>query len=265
MNIAKILVVDDEKVVCTGCEKILSEAGYQVKTTLSAKKALDILKEEPFEIVITDLKMPEMSGMELIKIIKKEYPDITVIVITGYSTVETAVEAMKLGAFDYLPKPFTSDQVVLVTKKAVERRTLLAEAMRGRKEITKAQQIFESLPLGIIVVNRDKQIEDINSSFTKILGIDDQRDTLKLNVHIITVPLGGEEQWVGMLVDISKIERQREEIVKLKGELLEKSQEVINKQMRVAQEIAGLLGETTAETKTTLLKLIELAKKEEGL
>lgn len=297
MNPAKILVVDDEKVVCTGCEKILGEAGYQVKTTLSAKKALDILKEEPFEIVITDLKMPEMSGMELIKTIRKEYPDITVIVITGYFTVDTAVEAMKLGAFDYLSKPFTSDQVVLTTKKAVERRALLAETMRGRKEISKAQQIFESLPLGIIVVNKDKQIEDINSSFTKMLGIDDQRSTLKgkplsllqsewlteifelqepvdrkvcvpdrnLNVHIITVPLRGEEQWVGMLVDISKIEQQREEIVKLKGELLEKSQEVINKQMRVAQEIAGLLGETTAETKTTLLKLIELAKKEEGL
>ena len=68
-----------------------------------------------------------------------------------------------------------------------------------------------------------------------------------------------------MLVDISRIEQQREEIAKIKKELLEKSQEVINKQMRVAQEIAGLLGETTAETKTTLLKLIELAKKEEGM
>ena len=70
---------------------------------------------------------------------------------------------------------------------------------------------------------------------------------------------------MGMLVDISKSEQQREEIMKLKKELLEKSQEVINKQMRVAQEIAGLLGETTAETKTTLLKLIDLAKREEGL
>ncbi|MCK4818578.1 hypothetical protein KA005_22600, partial [bacterium] len=86
-----------------------------------------------------------------------------------------------------------------------------------------------------------------------------------LNIHTITFPLKEEEQWVGMLVDISRIEQQREEIVKLKKELLEKSQEVINKQMRVAQEIAGLLGETTAETKTILLKLIELAKKEEGM
>jgi PAS domain S-box-containing protein len=297
MNPARILVVDDEKVVLTGCEKILGEAGYRVKTTLSAKQALDILKEGPFDIVITDLKMPEISGMELLKTIKRDYPEITVIVITGYSTVETAVDAMKLGAFDYLPKPFTSDQVVLVIKRALERRTLLAETMRGKREISKAQKIFENLPVGIIVVNGDKQIEDTNISFTKMMGIDGRSNDLKgkpvsslqsdwlteifelqeavdrkiylsdrnLNVHIITVPIGEEKQWVGMLVDISKSEQQREEIMKLKKELLEKSQEVINKQMRVAQEIAGLLGETTAETKTTLLKLIDLAKREEGL
>lgn len=297
MNSAKILVVDDEKIICAGCEKILGEAGYQVKTTLSARKALDILKEEPFDIVITDIKMPELSGIELLEIIRKEYPEITVIVITGYSTVETAVEAMKLGAFDYLPKPFTSDQVILVIKKAVERKNLIAETLRGKKEISKAQQIINSLPTGIIVVDKDKQIVDFNSTFSKMLSLDSKSVTLKgkplsslqdewltqlfdlqspvdkkiylpdrnLNIHIIIFPLKEEEQWVGMLVDISRIEKQREEIVKLKKELLEKSQDVINKQMRVAQEIAGLLGETTAETKTTLLKLIELAKKEEGM
>ena len=297
MNSAKILVVDDERIICAGCEKILGEAGYQVKTTLSARKALEMLKEEPFDIVITDIKMPELSGIELLEIIRKENPEITVIVITGYSTVETAVEAMKLGAFDYLPKPFTSDQVTLVIKRAVERKNLLAETLRGKKEISKAQQIIDSLPMGIIVVDKDKQIVDFNSTFSKMLSLDSKSVTLKgkplsslqdewltqpfdrqapvdkkiylpdrnLNIHIIIFPLKEEEQWVAMLVDISRIEQQREEIVKLKKELLEKSQEVINKQMRVAQEIAGLLGETTAETKTTLLKLIELAKKEEGM
>lgn len=297
MNSAKILVVDDERIVCAGCEKILDEAGYRVKTTLSARKALDMLKEEPFDIVITDIKMPELSGIELLEIIRNEHPEITVIVITGYSTVETAVEAMKLGAFDYLPKPFTSDQVTLVVKRAVERKHLVAETIRGKKEISKAQQIMDSLPVGIIVVDKDKQIVDVNSTFSKMLSLDSKSVTLKgkplsslqdewldqlfdrqdpvdkkmylpernLNIHVIIFPLREEEQWVAMLVDISRIEQQREEIVKLKKELLEKSQEVINKQMRVAQEIAGLLGETTAETKTTLLKLIELAKKEEGM
>ena len=297
MNSAKILVVDDERIICAGCEKILGEAGYQVKTTLSARKALEMLKEESFDIVITDIKMPELSGIELLEIVRKEYPEITVIVITGYSTVETAVEAMKLGAFDYLPKPFTSDQVILVIKKAIERKNLIAETLRGKKEISKAQQIINSLPTGIIVVDKDRQIVDFNSTFSKMLSLDRKSVVLKgkplsslqdewltqlfdlqspvdkkiylpernLNIHIIIFPLKEEEQWVGMLVDISRIEKQREEIVKLKKELLEKSQDVINKQMRVAQEIAGLLGETTAETKTTLLKLIELAKKEEGM
>lgn len=297
MNAVKILIVDDEKIICRGCEKILSEAGFQVASTLSAKHALEMLKEEPFDIVITDLKMPELSGTELLKIIKCDYPEITVIVITGYSTVETAVEAMKLGAFDYLPKPFTSDQAVMVIQKAVERKNLLEEAARGKREVSKAQQIMESLPTGIIVVNRDKRILDINSTFTRMIGVDDQQDCLKgqhlsflycewinelfdmrqcadrkivlsdhnRTLHFITFPLKGEDAWVGMLVDNSTIEHQQREILQLKKELLEKSQEVINKQMRVAQEIAGLLGETTAETKTTLLKLIDLAKKEEGL
>jgi YesN/AraC family two-component response regulator len=297
MSTVKILVVDDEKIICRGCEKILSDAGYGVKTTLSAKNALDMLKEEAFDIVITDLKMPEMSGTELLKIIKQNYPHISVIVITGYSTVETAIEAMQLGAFDYLPKPFTSDQVNVVIQKVLERKNLLEEAERGKKEISKAQQIIGSLPTGIIVVNAYKKIVDINSTFTRLIGYDDQRDNLKgrhlsylhcdwinelfdmkksvdkkislpdhnRTLHFITFPLQGEDEWVGMLVDNTRIEQQREEIVRLKGELLEKSQEVIDKQMRVAQEIAGLLGETTAETKTTLLKLIDLAKKEEGL
>jgi PAS domain S-box-containing protein len=297
MNPVKILVVDDEKIVCKGCEKILSDAGYEVKSTLSVNNALELLKEEPFDIVISDLKMPELSGTELLKIIKRDYPEITVIVITGYSTIETAVEAMKLGAFDYLPKPFTSDQVTVVIQKAVERKNLLAETVRGKKEISKAQQIMESLPMGIIVINKYKRILDINSSFTKMIGYKDGRDNpkgkhlsflysdwineafdmkqsvdkkitlaaLNRNYHLITFPFKEEDEWIGMLVDISRIEQQREEIKLLKKELLEKSQEVINNQMRVAQEIAGLLGETTAETKSTLLQLIALAKKEEGL
>jgi PAS domain S-box-containing protein len=179
----------------------------------------------------------------------------------------------------------------------VERRNLLAETVRGKKEISKAQQIMESLPMGIIVVNTYKQILDINSTFTKMIGYDDGRDSLKgkhlsflysdwinelfdmkqsvdkkislpeknRSFHCITFPLKEEDEWIGMLVDISRIEQQSEEIRCLKKKLLEKSQEVIDNQMRVAQEIAGLLGETTAETKTTLLQLIDLAKMEEGL
>src|SRR4030042_1645906 len=106
----KILVIDDEMIVCESCKRILEEDGYEVETALSAKDAFAKMRENPFDIVITDLKMPEIDGMEVLRIIHKDYPDTIVIMITGFSTVETAVEAMKLGAFDYIPKPFTPDE-----------------------------------------------------------------------------------------------------------------------------------------------------------
>jgi len=102
---ARILVVDDEEIVLLSCERILAEEGYEVHTRLSGKEALELLAEEPFDLAIVDLKMPGMDGMELLRRIKQDYPHISVVMITGYSTVESAVEAMKAGAFDYLPKP----------------------------------------------------------------------------------------------------------------------------------------------------------------
>ena len=158
--------------------------------------------------------MPELSGTDLLKIIKRDYPDITVIVITGYSTVETAVEAMKLGAFDYLPKPFTSDQVIVVIQKAVERRNLLAETVRGKKEISKAQQIMESLPMGIIVVNKYKQILDINSTFTRMIGYDDGRDTLK-GKHLSFLY----SDWINELFDMKQSVDKKISLLREKPEL----------------------------------------------
>ena len=119
----RILVVDDELIVCESCQRILEEEGYEVEIALSGQEAFVKMKESPFEIVITDLKMPAIDGMDVLKHVRKEYPDTIVIMITGFSTVETAVEAMKLGAFDYIPKPFTPDEVSVVVKKAVEKRS----------------------------------------------------------------------------------------------------------------------------------------------
>ena len=123
----RILVIDDEMIVCESCKRILEEDGYEVETALSGREAIDKMKENPFDIVITDLKMPEIDGMEVLRTFRKEYPDTIVIMITGFSTVETAVEAMKLGAFDYIPKPFTPDEVSIVVKKAIEKKNLVLE------------------------------------------------------------------------------------------------------------------------------------------
>ena len=124
----KVLVVDDELSVCKACEKILGRRGYQVRAVLSGKQALALLEQEPFDLVFTDLKMAEMGGMELLQALRTRFPDIVPVVITGYSTIASAVETMKLGAFDYLPKPFTPEEMLSVTGKAWEKRKLILES-----------------------------------------------------------------------------------------------------------------------------------------
>ncbi len=113
-----ILVIDDEPVVCDSCERFLGEEGYRVETVLKGSDGLKILGEKEYDIVITDLKMPEISGMEVLEYVKKSNPDIQVIIITGYSTIENAVESIKKGAFDYIPKPFTPEELLSVVREA---------------------------------------------------------------------------------------------------------------------------------------------------
>jgi len=126
----RILVVDDELVVCKSVQRILSE--HDTEMAQSAEDALIKLKEEPFDVIFTDLKMPGMDGIELLQIVQKEYPQTIVIVITGYATVTTAVEAMKEGAFDYVPKPFTPEEVRLLTKNALEKKGLFSKDYEKR-------------------------------------------------------------------------------------------------------------------------------------
>jgi DNA-binding response OmpR family regulator len=114
----KILVVDDEQTVCNSIQKILTKRGYSVDNSLNAKEAITKLENNKFDLVITDLMMPDMDGIELIQIIKDLYPELKVVVITGYASIDTAVKATKLGASDYLPKPFTPDELTEITRKA---------------------------------------------------------------------------------------------------------------------------------------------------
>jgi DNA-binding NtrC family response regulator len=122
---ANILIIDDELVICQSCEKIFLKAGHEVSYSTSGKQALKILEEKPFDVVFTDLKMAEMGGMEVLQAIKQKYPQIIVIVITGYATVASAVETMRFGAFDYLPKPFTPSEILTVLNRALEKRNLV--------------------------------------------------------------------------------------------------------------------------------------------
>jgi DNA-binding NtrC family response regulator len=120
MTKGRVLVIDDEAIVRTSCSRTLVPEGYEVKLAQNGAEGLRILGEEKVDLVLTDLKMPDMDGIEVLRKIKEGWPVTEVIIITGYQTVDTAVRAIKLGAFDYLEKPFTPDKLVSAVTAAFE-------------------------------------------------------------------------------------------------------------------------------------------------
>jgi len=112
MNTGKLLVIDDESIVRTSCKRVLSPEGYEVRLAANAFEGIKMMEKEQFDVVLTDLKMPDMDGITVLETIKKRWPETQVIVITGYQTVDTAVKSIKLGAFDYIEKPFTPDALL---------------------------------------------------------------------------------------------------------------------------------------------------------
>ena len=131
---AKILVVDDEEVVLRSCQRILRD-DYAVQTVQDGFAALKKVDEEDFDILLLDVMMPGMDGLELLQQVKECHPEIDVIMMTGLSEIQTAVKAMKLGAFDYLSKPFDPDELKLIVVRALERRRLLQENHQLKSEV----------------------------------------------------------------------------------------------------------------------------------
>jgi DNA-binding NtrC family response regulator len=119
MSKGKILVVDDEDIVRTSCSRTLVPEGYEVRLAKNGAEGLMMASEERFDLVLTDLKMPDMDGIEVLRIIKEKWPETAVIIVTGYQTVDTAVKAIKLGAYDYIEKPFTPDALITAVTEAL--------------------------------------------------------------------------------------------------------------------------------------------------
>src|SRR5438552_2898416 len=118
---ADILLVDDEEALCVAAEKILVKEGYRVATAHTARDGLSRLQSEPVDLLITDLMLPDIDGLEVLKRAKQTRPDVEVIVITGHGTVERAVEAMRLGAYDFIEKPLDRTLLVKAVAKALEK------------------------------------------------------------------------------------------------------------------------------------------------
>ncbi len=131
----KILVLDDEEIIRKSALRVLEPAGYWVKTTASPKEALTFAGTFSIDLVLSDLKMPEMDGIEFLKRVKEVSPDTEVVIITGYGTVPGAVSALRYGAYDYIEKPINPEDLLLTVKRCLERKKLLTENLRLKREV----------------------------------------------------------------------------------------------------------------------------------
>jgi signal transduction histidine kinase len=179
----KILVVDDETDIREGIERILTRMGYTVLKAGRGEEALEILGKETADLAILDLKMPGMDGMELHQRIRKIDDGIVVIIITGYATIETAIEAMKQGAYDFIPKPFEPEHLRIVVRRAHEKLRLerQAEALQAERERTlldldteksRIRTILEALPTAVVVTNTAGDVVLMNPAFLQSLDLD---------------------------------------------------------------------------------------------
>lgn len=135
MEKAQILIIDDEEAIRDAMSQVLTREGYEVKEAREGREGLELFQRENFHLVFLDLKLPGMKGLDVLSRMKEVSPETPVIIITGYSSIESAVEAMKRGAYDYMPKPFTPDELRMITRKALENRRLLYENMYLRQEL----------------------------------------------------------------------------------------------------------------------------------
>lgn len=176
---ARILAVDDESIILDSFRKILVVAGYSIDTVEKGREALGLIRKNDYDFVFTDLKMPEMDGLEVTKAVKHLRPDIDVIVITGYASIETAVETMKYGAMDYVQKPFTEDELIdFFNKCLIKRKDRIERQMKPTVRLitpsakeSGSQREF-NVPAGIFISQNHTWVS-IEMNGTARVGIDD--------------------------------------------------------------------------------------------
>jgi len=165
METPRILVVDDEVIARENLEHILKREGYEVVSVDSGTRALDELERKEFDLVLTDLRMQHVDGMQVLERTKSTYPDVEVIVITGYATVCSAVEAMQKGAYHYLAKPYNIDEVRILVKKALEKRKL-------KKEITELRRLVETQKGTFPLLGKSQKIMELKKTIEQIAPTD---------------------------------------------------------------------------------------------
>ena len=157
----KILVIDDEKSITDLLSVVLTKEGYSVATSLSSIKALDMIDKDEYDLILSDIRLPQMSGMKVLKYVKEKKPNTPMIMITAYGTINQAVEAFKEGAIDYIVKPFDVDELKFVVAQGLEKRKLRAENIQLKKEL-KEKYSFENM------IGKSKLMQDIYNLLEKI-------------------------------------------------------------------------------------------------
>ena len=190
---ANILVIDDERGIREGCKRALTPEGFNVEVAETAASGLRQLGEGSFDLVLLDLMMPGMSGMEALDRIHEIDPDLVVIIITGYATVEAAVKTIKKGAYDFISKPFTSDDLLLVVNKGLEHRRLTLE--------TKRLQAIE------------EEAKELSRAKTELEKLDAMKSRFMLTVaHELRAPIAAIQGYLGLILDGYAAEDQQEMI-----------------------------------------------------
>src|SRR5580765_9003123 len=139
----RLLVVDDEPTICDALKAALSTDGFVVQAAENAIQGIAELERQEFELVLADLSLPRVSGLELLDRVKKSWPSVEVIVITGQGSIATAVDAIKRGAYHYVTKPFTADEILHLVGQALERRHLVHRKERLEKELSQARGVHQ--------------------------------------------------------------------------------------------------------------------------
>lgn len=160
-----ILVIDDERIIHESCARILREHGYQIDSAMNGQEALQKLKDKRYNLVLSDIKMPGMDGVQTLELMKRHAPDVTVIMFTGFASVDTARATMKLGAFDYLPKPFTPEELLSAVHKA------LASARAARREREREDQFRRLLQSIQATLNLREVLNLIVTGVTGIFAV----------------------------------------------------------------------------------------------
>jgi CheY-like chemotaxis protein len=196
---ARILAVDDEAIVLDSFRKILVVAGYSVDTVLTGPEALGLVRRNPYDFVFTDFKMPDMDGVEVTKAVKHLRPDVDVVMITGYASIESAVETMKHGAMDYVQKPFAEDELVdLVNKLVIRRQARLEKEIEPSIHlVTPKVGVSESphevnVPAGVFVSNSHSWV-GVHMNGLVRMGIDDFTQKTIGQIDAVELPGKGAE------------------------------------------------------------------------